>query len=73
MIASTFTIPALLPGLQKAACPTCGRSDAVVDSLQERLGRLQEDLAEVRSRLTISEAKLDESRRALDRLMGFRS
>lgn len=50
-----------------------GPKDRLVGALQAVLQETQEELRETRTRLLVTEAKLDESRRALYECMGFRS
>lgn len=50
-----------------------GPKDRLVNALQAVLQETREELSDVRSRLLVTEAKLDESRRALYECMGFRA
>jgi hypothetical protein len=47
--------------------------DRLIDALQAQLQEARGDFAAAEHRLVVTEARLEESRRALDRCMGFRS
>ena len=47
--------------------------DRLIDALQAQLREARQEIADVKHFLVITDAKLEESRRALDRSMGFRS
>lgn len=50
-----------------------GPKDRLVTALQAQLQEARSELASTGRLLALTEARLDESRRALDRFMGYRS
>lgn len=59
-------------GPRKLLDAVCTSKDRLIDALQAQLRDVREELRSTQHEFSITDAKLEEARRALDRCMGIR-
>lgn len=64
--------PTQIADFARTLMPGEESKDRLIDILQAQLAEAREELRSTQHELSITDAKLEESRRALDRCMGFR-